>query len=141
MAGYFDRYMRPVYEERLARLHTAGILTAVHLDGKIEGILHRLVSVGIDAIEALTPYPGGDLTVDRLRDEAGSDEVLLWGGVPGIMFSPAFPREDFRSHVHHVMDCWRGTPFILGVADQVPADGDIERVKDIRNWITEYGNG
>jgi len=137
MTGYFDRYMRNVYESRLDVLHGAGIACAVHLDGVVRGIIDKLAGVGIDVIEALTPSPGGDLEVEDIRKAANSDSVILWGGVPGILFSPPHTWDDVRKHVERTVEAWKGTPFILGVADQVPADGNIEIVRNISDYVGE----
>ena len=39
-----------------------------------------------------------------------------------------------EKHVRRVLDCWGRRPFILGVADQVPPDGNFEfcrRIADV----------
>ena len=87
----YDAHMAPAHRRRLARLHAAGIKCAVHLDGTVKGLLPKLVGAGFDAIEALTPKPGGDLDVRQIRDLAQSETVILWGGVPGIMLRPRTP--------------------------------------------------
>lgn len=102
------------------------------------GLLPRLVQVGFDAIEALTPQPGGDLPIEKIREIANNDRVILWGGVPGILFAPPYCWEDMKQHVEKVLECWAGTPFILGVADQVPPDGDIRFCHKIARLIENW---
>jgi len=136
--GYFDRYMRGYYERCLAALHEAGIPTAVHLDGTIKGLLPKLGQVGFDAVEALTPQPVGDASVDELRSLAGRDDLILWGGVPGAMFAPPFTADDMRRHVRHLLETCGHSPFILGSADQVPPNGDIEMCRMIAEMAEEF---
>ena len=50
---------------RLERLHAAGVRAAVHLDGTLKGLLPKLAATGIDAIEAITPQPVGDLSLEE----------------------------------------------------------------------------
>jgi hypothetical protein len=126
MGGFYSQYMEEIHAHRLERLHAAGIACAVHLDGVVRGLLPRLAAIGFDAIEALTPQPGGDMRVEDMRDVCGNDSVILWGGVPGVLFSPPYRASDIESHVRRVLAAWKGTPFILGVADQIPANGNIE---------------
>jgi len=133
--GFFDEYMLPCYEQRLAKLHPAGIKTAVHLDGTVRGILPKLAAVGIDAIEALTPKPAGDTDVERMRSLAADEGVILWGGVPGAMFSQPYDWEDMKRHLDKTLNAWQSTPFVLGVADQVPPDGDITMVTKISDFV------
>lgn len=125
---YFAAHLEPHYRAVLARLHAAGIRVATHLDGTVRGLLPRLAAVGFDVVEALTPAPVGDATAAEMRALAGPHTVL-WGGLPGAMFAPPWTWEQFRAHVFEVLAAWRGTPFILGIADQLPPDGDIGFVR------------
>jgi hypothetical protein len=125
LASLYDAWLGPTHQRRLARLHQAGIAAAVHLDGTIRGLLPQLTAAGFDAIEALTPQPVGDVALEEMRGLAGSDQVILWGGMPGAMFAPPFTWTDMEAHLHRLLTAWAGTPFIIGVADQVPPDGDI----------------
>lgn len=134
---FFEPHMRTVYEHRLEKLHNAGIHAAVHLDGTVRGMLPKLADVGFDAVEALTPEPAGDVTVEEMRGLAASDNVILWGGVPGAMFAPPYTHKDMESHVRKTLECWKDTPFVLGVADQVPPAGDIDMVKMIGEICAE----
>jgi hypothetical protein len=135
LTGYYKEHMRERHQHRLQRLHAAGSKAAVHLDGSVRGLLPTLINVGFDAIEALTPQPAGDLTAEEMSEIAGSNNVLLWGGAPGIMFAPPYTWEDMRGHIDHVLDAWVERPFVLGVADQVPPDGDIKFCRKIRDVL------
>ncbi|MBN1350059.1 hypothetical protein JXJ21_11660 [candidate division KSB1 bacterium] len=125
LTGFYDAYMADAHQQRLERLHAAGIKAAVHLDGAVRGLLPKLIAVGFDAIEALTPHPGGDLDVEEIARIAENSDVILWGGIPGIMFAPPYTWADMKAHVEKVLSCWGKQRFVLGVADQVPPDGDI----------------
>jgi len=122
---FYDDLMAPMHRRWLEQLHQVGITAAVHLDGTIRGLLPKLAAVGFDSVEALTPKPVGDVGLAEMRAVAGSDRLVLWGGLPGAMFAPPYRWEDMEAHLHQLLDAWRGTPFIIGVADQVPPDGDI----------------
>lgn len=135
MTGYYERYMAHPYAHRLERLHQAGVRCAVHLDGTIGGLLPRLIHSGFDAIEALTPLPAGDLSLDAIRQLAAGSDVILWGGVPGVLFAPPYTWDDMRQHVLNLLDGWQGTRFIVGVADQVPPDGDISYCRLISDLL------
>jgi len=135
--GLYQEYLAEDHRRRLARLHECGVRCVVHLDGTVRGLLRQLVDAGFDAIEALTPEPVGDLGVDEMNRLAGSDSVILWGGVPGAMFSPPYTWAEMKAHVLHVLECWRDRPFVLGVADQVPPDGNIEFCRRIADLLQE----
>jgi hypothetical protein len=135
LASLYDRYMAPDHRRRIDRLREAGVACAVHLDGTVRGLLPRLIGAGFDAIEALTPKPAGDLTIDEIAALAGPWPGVLWGGVPGVLFAPPFTWEQMEEHVRHLVESWGRRPFIIGVADQIPPDGNVERCRQIAQWI------
>ncbi|HDY86720.1 MAG TPA: hypothetical protein ENH82_01230, partial [bacterium] len=139
--GFYDDYMAEGHKKRIKRFHGAGIKCAVHLDGVVQGLLPKLASVGFDAIEALTPKPGGDMPVESMRAAAQNDSVILWGGVPGILFAPPYRWNDMEKHIYKVLESWSGTRFILGVADQVPPDGNIQFCSKISELIETWNEG
>lgn len=132
---FFDEYMAEAYQKRLEMFHSAGVKCAVHLDGTVRGLLPKLAAIGFDVIEALTPMPGGDVPVEEMRELAGNDDVILWGGVPGTMFCEPYTWDDVKKHVEKVINAWSGQRFVLGVADQVPANGDMEICRKISEMI------
>ncbi len=137
VTSFYDDYMAGTHQRRLERLHAAGVKCAVHLDGTVRGLLPKLVRSGFDSIEALTPKPAGDLEIEDIQDLADSDTLILWGGVPGIMFAPPYTWDQMKAHVQRLIECWGDRPFIMGVADQVPPDGDIEFCRKISELICQ----
>jgi hypothetical protein len=135
----YDGLMGPGHRRRIERLHAAGVKCAVHLDGTVKGLLPKLVRSGFDAIEALTPKPAGDLDLAEILALADSDTVVLWGGLPGIMFAPPYTWEQMHSHAIRLLECWGGRPFVVGVADQVPPDGDIQFCRNIAQLLQSEG--
>jgi len=135
--GLFEPHMRDRYRRRLARLHDAGVLCAVHLDGTVRGLLPKLGDVGFDSIEALTPKPVGDVGLAEMRTLSGRPAVALWGGLPGALFAPPHGKKAILEQLDILLHCWRGTPFIVGVADQVPPDGSLEAVKAVGRSLRE----
>ncbi len=136
LTGLYDECLGPTHRRRLAKLHAAGVRAAVHLDGTVRGLLPKLAASGFDAIEALTPKPAGDLAVEEMRPLAGAAGTILWGGVPGTMFASPHTWVDMRAHVEQTLSHWRGQPFVLGVADQVPPDGDIAFCRSIAEILS-----
>jgi hypothetical protein len=135
LTTFFAGHMAERYRKRLEFLHGAGVRCAVHLDGMVRGLLPRLAAVGFDIVEALTPKPAGDVDVADVRTLAANDRVILWGGVPGPMFVPPFTWDDVKQHVETLLSAWGNSPFVLGVGDQVPPDGDLDFVRKISDLI------
>jgi len=123
----FERYNAPVYKKHNDNLHKAGKFTGIHIDGTLRGCLKLLAKCGFDAAEAVTPAPVGDIQLADLRAEAG--DIVIWGGIPGALFSPIYGEEFFKDHIDEIIRVFgKDNRFILGTADQVPPDGLLSRV-------------
>ena len=138
--GLYDAHMSADHGRRIEQLHAASIKCAVHLDGTIKGLLPKLARSGFDAVEALTPKPAGDLDAAEIRDVANNDTLILWGGVPGVMFAPPHTWNQMEGHVRWLLDCWRDRPFVVGVADQVPPDGNIDFCRTIAQVLQSFNH-
>ncbi|NQU38971.1 MAG: hypothetical protein HQ523_03375 [Lentisphaerae bacterium] len=131
LTGYYDDLLGPQHRHRLAALHRAGIKAAVHLDGTVRGLLPKLIDAGFDAVEALTPAPVGDMSLKEIESMAKDSATILWGGMPGALFAAPWTWSDVEAHLEAFRHTWGTRPAILGVADQVPPDGDIEFIRRI----------
>ena len=74
----------------------------------------------------------------ELLKAAENDEVVLWGGVPGALFSFPYTWKEMEEHVTKTLEAWDGQRFVLGIADQVPPDGDIGMVKKISDFVAGW---
>lgn len=135
----FGKYYAPYYRKRVCQLHTKGKFVYVHIDGRLKGLLPLLYDTGIDCAQALTPAPYGDTKIEEWRKLAGRN-IVLWGGLPGPLFSSLYNENDLKDMVLRCIKCClKDNRFILGVADQVPADGDIGRVRLVTKLVEKYG--
>jgi uroporphyrinogen-III decarboxylase len=135
----FDRFYAPYYRRRSDQLHEAGKPVYVHIDGTLRGLLPRLAATGIDCAQSLTPAPVGDVAIEDLRGVAGPG-IILWGGVPGVYFSPQYPEHQLRESVRRCLVNYRDDgAFMLCVADQVPPDADIDRVRRVSELVEQEG--
>jgi Uroporphyrinogen decarboxylase (URO-D). len=137
--NFFEKYNMPYYKKRIKQLHDSGKYVGIHIDGTLGSCLPLLEPCGFDVAEAVTPSPIGDIDVEDLRKVAGNN-IVIWGGLPGALFSPQYPEQEFEEHLKKVMDTFTvGSKFVLGVADQVPPDGLISRVRKVREMIEVRG--
>ena len=137
--GYYLRYLRGYESRWIKRIRQAGKYAFIHMDGTLKGLLKHVAQTGFDVIEAATPAPSGDMTMAEIAAEITTD-TIIWGGLPGIVFTPCFGNEAFEEHVKYVLSIMKQRPgFVLGVADQVPPDGIIERVGRIASLCDEFG--
>lgn len=136
---FFKTLMADYYKKQIAYLHKHGKKVVTHVDGTLRGILEQLEGTGIDCAEALTPLPVGDVSIKELRELAG-ERIILWGGIPGAMFGPSFGRDEIKRQVLEIIRYHReNKKFVVGVADQVPPDADINLVGFISELIEKYG--
>jgi hypothetical protein len=138
-ASYYKRHMQPYERKWISRIRLAGKHSFIHMDGTLKGLLKHVAGTGFDVIEAVTPYPSGDIPMAEAMDMVEGD-TILWGGLPGIVFTPAVTEADFEQHVISMIRLMKRSPrYVLGVADQVPPDGLIERVARVAELCDLYG--
>lgn len=133
--GLFERCMAGPYRRRLQPLGAAGVASAAHLDGTVRGLLPKLAAVGLTAVEAITPQPAGDVGLHEVRAVAANDRLILWGGLPGAMFVPPYTWDDMSAQLETLLREWGAGPFVVGVADQVPPNGDIDMCRRISDVV------
>jgi len=134
----FKKYHVPYYKRRAEQLHTAKKYIFVHIDGMLRGVLPLIEETGVDCAQSVTPAPVGDISVEKLRKVAGRN-IILWGGLPGVYFSTLYHEKSLSQMAMDVIKYHlEGHKFIMGVADQVPPDGDIRRVRMITRLVEKY---
>lgn len=138
---YFEKYMRAYQEEWTAKIAAAGKHSFIHMDGTLKGLLRQEAAAGFTVIEAMTPAPVGDLSIERWEAEAANPKTILWGGIPGVYFTAKVSDAEFDRHVREVLEVMRSRPrYVLGVADQVPPDALEERVRQVAVLVEQYGH-
>ncbi len=134
-----QRYELPYWRRRIAQLHAAGKRVGIHNDGTLRASLPLLVEAGFDVVESVTPWPVGDMTLDGIR-AVTEGRCIVWGCLPGAMFSPLTPDAEFRAFVREVLRTFPpGSGFVLGAADQVPPDASAERIRLVRDLVDAQG--
>lgn len=135
----FNKYYAPYYRRRMPGLRAAGKHVFVHVDGTFRSLLPHIAASGVDCAQSLTVAPVGDVELGDMRSLAGP-ELILWSGIPGAMFSPLYSDEMVREMTIALLKRYRNDGrFIMGVCDQVPPDGVIERIRMITDLVEEHG--
>lgn len=135
---YVEGYLLPWYEKRSGQLRDAGIYTHVHLDGAVKGMLPYLKDMPFDGIEALTPEPQGDVTLEEIKAHIG-DKIAL-DLIPAVLFMETYSREQLMETVEKIVALFHPR-LVLGVSDEVPEGASEEailRVKMIAAWCRDY---
>jgi len=131
---YFEEYLLPFYHKRTAQLKKAGIYSHMHLDGTFRSLLPYLKALPFDGLEALTPAPQGDVSIEEIREHIG--EKILLDGIPAIFFLPSYPEDALMSTVEQIVSLFHPR-LVLGISDEIPEGADpqgIERVRKIAAW-------
>jgi uroporphyrinogen-III decarboxylase len=129
------KYVLPYWKKRINQLHSGGKYVGVHNDGGVSGALPVIIEAGFDFVEAITPKPVGDITLEEIKILSGGRIVVI-GGLPGAFFSPLYSDDFFRNFVEKVLSVFSDSGgFILGSADQVPPDAEFDRICMVREIL------
>jgi hypothetical protein len=131
---YFERYLLPWYNKRSNQLRQAGIFTHIHIDGYFRPLLPYLKDMPFDGLEALTPTPQGDVTIEEIREHIG-DKVLL-DGIPAILFLDHHSREELQECVEKLVRLFHPR-LILGISDELPEGGNEESFERLK-WVAQW---
>jgi hypothetical protein len=135
----FQTWSRQWYAEAVKRLHQAGKFAAVHVDGRLRGLLREFAGIGMDCIDATTPAPMGDLTPQQCRDEAGPN-LILSGGVPPNVWTHDVSDDVFEKAVLDWLELRSRSPrLIANAGDQVPPHACEHRILLMRELVEKFG--
>ena len=115
--AYFEQYLIPFYEKRSNQLRKHGIYTHIHIDGSFKPILKFLKDLPFDGLEALTPLPQGDVSIEEMKEHIG-DKILL-DGIPAVLFLSTYPEEELMACVEKLVKLFHPR-LVLGISDELP---------------------
>ncbi|MGI6368611.1 MAG: hypothetical protein ACOX2L_09715 [Anaerolineae bacterium] len=136
---WFQRYLLPWYQKRAGELKAGGIYSHMHLDGFFHSLLPVLKDMPFDGLEALTPEPQGDVSLEEMREALG-DKILV-DGIPAVLFTSSYSREELMATTERIVELFHPR-LVLGVSDEVPEGTGaeaIERVKMVAQWARQHG--
>lgn len=128
------QHLIPYYCKRTAQLQAAGKFVHIHIDGAMKPLLPHLRDCPWDGIEAATPLPQGDVTLEEIK--GALDNLILLDGIPAVYFLPSFPVEALIECVKRIVDLFYPR-LVLGISDEIPPNGDIERVRLVGELVQE----
>jgi hypothetical protein len=135
----FLRYHLPACQRRCERLHSAGKFVCSHWDGDTGPLLPYARETGLDGIEAITPRPQGDVTLEQTREALG-DGMFLLDGVPAVYFDDTYSVAALEDCVHRAIELF-APRLVLGISDEISSTGDLERVRRVGQIVGEYNAG
>ena len=132
----FEEYVLPEYQARTEILRAGNKYSFAHWDGDTKAILKYAKETGLNGIEAITPVPQGDVTIEEVKEALG-DEVDLVDGIPAVLFNEEYPVSVLKETTQKLIDLFAGH-LILGISDEMSSVGDIERIKVVGEIVDNH---
>ena len=133
---FFEKYVLPDYHHRIEQLHSANKFVTAHWDGDTKSLLKYAKQTKLDGIEAITPKPQGDVTIEEIKDALG-DDMFLVDGIAAILFAKPFTEEDLIEQTEKLIKLFKNK-LILGISDEMSSVGDIQRLKKVKTLVDKY---
>lgn len=134
----FEKYVLPAYQKRCDMLHSAGKFVYTHWDGDTGGLLPYAHDTELDGIEAITPKPQGDVTLEQIKEGLG-DDIFLIDGIPAVYFDHTYSESDLIECTHRLIELF-APKLVLGISDEISSHGDIERCRIVGKIVEEYNS-
>jgi hypothetical protein len=135
---WFKQFILPSYQRRCEKLHTAGKFVHSHWDGDTKAFLPFAKETGLDGIEAITPQPQGDVTLEEIKYALGDDMFLL-DGIPAILFDEIYDTRMLEEYANKIIELF-APKLVLGISDEISSTGDIERIRIVGNVVDKHNS-
>lgn len=129
------KYMMPRWQRLSKRFHDNGRFVHSHWDGHSKTILPLLMDSGLDSVEALTPQPMGNISLEEIKAAVG-DKLVVLDLLPAIHFLPSYSTQEVLDFAKKVIDMF-APRLILGVSDEISSVGQIEKIEAVTNLVEE----
>ena len=130
----FRRYCMPCYERQMRRLAGTGKRLAVHMDGRLRSLMQPIAEATFDIVEAFTPSPVGDVSVQEAR--AAWPGKALWLNFTSSMHLAA--DQVIEAHTRQLIEeagSKRG--FAIGITEDVPLEHVARSLRAIARAIQQ----
>ena len=129
------KYLMPRWHRIAKRLHAAGRFVHSHWDGNSGTIMACAPETHLDGIEALTPAPMGDITLEQIKKAVG-DKMVVLDLLRAIDFLPGFPLDELLDFARRAIDMF-APKLILGISDEISQVGEIDKVEALSKLVDE----
>jgi len=133
---FFKEFCVPFYNQIADLLHENNKIFGCHLDGKLKGVEKLVAETKIDFIDAYTPPPLGDLSIEEIR-ACWPDKVILCNFPANIFFRSK--EEIERYTIDLLRKISPGNNFMLVTTENFPLDRWIEGFEVLAGVLDKYG--
>lgn len=127
------KYLLPRWQRIADRLHRANRFVHTHWDGMSRLILPFLQETHLDGVEALTPAPMGDISLEQIKEAVG-DRLVVLDLLPAIDFLEYRPLDALLDFARRCIDMF-APRLILGISDEISQTGQIEKVEAVTGLV------
>jgi hypothetical protein len=132
----FQKYYSPCINSFARVVHDAGKHLAIHYDAKVGTLLDSIGSLEVDTIEAFTPVPTGDITIEKAFSEWPGK--LLWINFPSSVFVDS--EEAIEIQTQGLLDESKAdNGLIIGITEDMPETFPVERLGAILRILKRSG--
>ncbi len=130
-----ERYLLPRWQWIGDTLGAAGRFVHTHWDGHARLILPYLRQTRLHGVEALTPEPMGDITLEQIKQAVG-DQMVCLDLLPAIHFLPHYPLAEVLDFARRAIEMF-APRLILGVSDEISQVGEIHKIEAVSELVDE----
>ncbi len=131
----FAAYLAESYRRTTETVHQAHKKLLVHVGGPIKHLLTPLARTGIDGLEGIAGLPQNNASLTEARELAGP-LVTLWGGIPQDFLLDTHDDNQYEVAAQQaILEIASDPRMLLGIADRVPVDADLNRLQAIPRLI------
>jgi hypothetical protein len=136
----YRRYSLPQLRDYVDLCHAHGKLAVFHMCGLLTHLLPVIRETGLDGINAATPPPHGDTTIEHVLDLCGDDFLLLGAVFDGsVLHDAQVTRERLRATLEalYTPRVRRARLLLWLAVDGLPTP--LERFTAVGEWFREHG--
>ena len=130
------KYLIPRWQKIARRLDAAGRYVHTHWDGHSKLMLPYLRETELHGVEALTPEPMGDMTLEEIKAAVGDgrDQMVVLDLIPAILFLEQYTVQDVVDFAKRCIDMF-APRLVLGISDEISQTGQIEKVEAVSELV------
>jgi len=135
----FDKYFKPYFSDFIKEMHADKKFVGFHADAEMEALLSRILELGFNFSDCLATEPLVKTPLAKYY-EAWNKKIVLWGGLPSIIFDPSFPFDKFKEHVDKTINIGKKEgALIIGASDNVMPGAEWKRLLYIAEAVKRKG--
>ncbi|OGV52759.1 MAG: hypothetical protein A2017_15080 [Lentisphaerae bacterium GWF2_44_16] len=124
----FEKYFLPYFREFNELMHRHGKKVLWHADAEMSKLLPVVLEAKFDGADCLASAP---LVKQKMEEyfDAWQGRIICWGGLPSIIFEPAFPMKKYIDILDSLINMVKvRNDFIFGVSDNIMPGAEWKRL-------------